>query len=132
MNISNMSREEILRWVGENREKMSDVEFDRFLARYEKDMNRRMEQIDRMEKKVSELYNEVSEFDDGVAQYFDIGSDKMLGTKIRVLTELKEGKSPGEIGKSYFDILEGFDKDGVPDGGFTEVGGWEYNPEKYK
>lgn len=132
MNINNMGRTEILDWVGEHRESMSDSEFNKFIQENGKQLAARMEQIDRMEKKVYELFAEVSEFDDGVANFFDLGSDKMLGLKIKVLSALKDGKSPEEIGKDYFDILEEFDQESVPDGEVTEVGGWEFDPSKYK
>ena len=56
----------------------------------------------------------------------------MLSKKIRVLRELKDGKSVEEIGKDYFDILEKFDKGSVKDGEQVEVGDWIYDPKKYK
>lgn len=91
-----------------------------------------MKRRERLRSEMLELLPEVSDIDEGVAEYFDIESDKMLSKKIRVLRELKDGKSVEEIGKDYFDILEKFDKGSVKDGEQVEVGDWIYDPKKYK
>ena len=88
---------------------------------------RKMEERRRLSEKVESLWSEVSTFDDGVRLYFDPESDKMLKKKVRVLTDILGGKSPGEIGKDYFDILEGFDQSAVSDGQSVMVGDWEFN-----
>lgn len=132
MNLNVMSREEILDWIIEQQESMSEAEFEKFFKENGKAIANRLEQLDRMEDRVLDLFNEVSDFDDGVANFFDIESDKMLGKKIRVLQELRDGKSPEEIGKDYLDILEGLDKSEMSDGKIIEVGGWEFDPLKYK
>ena len=91
-----------------------------------------LEKKDRLWDKVEELYSEVSEFDDGVKNYFDLESDENLEKKIKVLNALIKGKTPDKIGKDYFDILELFDQDDVRDGTVAMVGDWEFDPEKYK
>ena len=81
---------------------------------------------------IDDLYAEVADFDDGVKQYFDLESMEMPEKKAKVLSALADGKSPEEIGKDYFDILEGFDQSAVPEGQIAMVGDWEFDPEKYK
>jgi len=130
--IKTMSRDEIYDWVEEQKKNLSEPEFNKLMAKNGKELATRMEQLDRMRKKVTALWEKVSEFDDGVANFFDLESEEMLGKKIRVLQELIDGKSPDEIGKPYFDILEEFDQSGVRDGEVADVGGWEFDPEKYK
>ena len=85
-----------------------------------------MERKSRLWDKVVELYDEVADFDDGVRKYFDIESDRMLEKKFKVLNALSEGKSAEELGKDYFDILEGFDQDDVPEGQSVMVGDVEF------
>lgn len=97
-----------------------------------RELSEKMAKRQRLKQKVYELYEECEEFDDGVRMYFDTVSDKMLGKKVKVLSQLIEGKSPDEIGKDYFDILEGFDKESIPEGAVADVGGWEYDAEKYR
>ena len=43
--------------------------------------------------------------------FFDLDSDEMLDEKIQVLTDLKNGKTPGEI-PNYYKILELYPKNG--------------------
>lgn len=85
-----------------------------------------MEKKSRLWDKVEELRSEVADFDDGVRGYFDITSDAMLDKKFKVLNALSKGKSPDEIGKDYFDILEYFDQDAVPEGMSVMVGDAEF------
>ena len=87
---------------------------------------RKMEEKRRLSEKVENLWSEVSTFDDGVRLYFDPESDKMLKKKVRVLTDIMNGESPEDIGKDYFDILEGFDQSAVPKGQSVMVGDWEF------
>jgi hypothetical protein len=81
----------------------------------------------RLWQKVAELYDEVAMFDDGVREYFDLESDEMLEKKFKVLNALSKGESPEDIGKDYFDILEGFDQGAVPEGQTVMVGDVEFN-----
>jgi hypothetical protein len=97
-----------------------------------------MRYIDSVEKQyklwqeVLDLWSECDLFDEAIRGYFDISSQKMLKKKKKVLEARKAGKSPDEIGKDYWDILELFDKSEVEDGHTCIVGGWEYDPRKYK
>lgn len=45
-----------------------------------------------------------------VDKFLDLDSTKMLDKKIKVLTDLKNGKVPAEI-DGYYDILEKYPKD---------------------
>lgn len=81
----------------------------------------------RLWQKVAELYDEVAMFDDGVREYFDLESDEMLEKKFKVLNALSKGEPPEDIGKDYFDILEGFDQGAVPEGQTVMVGDVEFN-----
>ena len=84
----------------------------------EREWIRKMGERQRLSRKVEDLWSEVSLFDDGV--------------KVRVLSGLLNGKSPEEFGKDYFDILEGFDQNSVPDGQIEMVGDVEFDPAKFK
>lgn len=59
-----------------------------------------------------DLYAWVSAEDILVAKFFDIHSDKMIDTKIKVLTQLKNGVPPSGI-PEYYDILELYPPAGV-------------------
>lgn len=98
----------------------------------EREWVRKMGERQRLSRKVEDLWSEVSLFDDGVQKYFDLESDKMLKKKVRVLSGLLNGKSPEEFGKDYFDILEGFDQNSVPEGQIEMVGDVEFDPAKFK
>lgn len=126
-----MEREQILDWVDQQEKSLSVSSFDKLLNVCGDDLKERLDYLDRLKGLVYELYEEVEEFDDAVSMYFDPESDKMLKKKVRVLKALKDGKGPEEIGKDYFDILEGFDQN-IPNGTTVMVGDWEYDPEKYK
>ena len=92
----------------------------------------RMEKQDTLWHEVMELYSKCELFDEAIRNFFNISSRKMLVKKKKVLQEVIDGKSPDEIGKDYWDILELFDKSEVEDGHTCIVGGWEYDPKKYK
>ena len=92
----------------------------------------RMEKQDKLWHEVMELYSKCELFDEAIRNFFNISSRKMLVKKKKVLQEVIDGKSPYEIGKDYWDILELFDKSEVEDGHTCIVGGWEYDPKKYK
>lgn len=47
----------------------------------------------------------IIEIDEPLLRFFDINSNKMLDKKIKVLTELKEGKLISEI-PEFYDVLE--------------------------
>ena len=94
------------------------------------DLAEKLEKRWKMREKVEDLYSRAAEIDDGVREYFDLESDKMLGKKIKVLSALIDGKGADEIGKDYFDVLEGFDQSAVEDGQIARVGDWEFDPSK--
>ncbi len=52
------------------------------------------------------------EIDEPLLKFFNINSDRMLDKKIKVLTELKEGKTISEI-PEFYDVLELYPQDGV-------------------
>ncbi len=60
--------------------------------------------------KVRQLFSEV-DFPPTMTQFFDLDSDELLDEKIRVLTELKDGKQIADI-PNFYDILELYPKDG--------------------
>ena len=60
--------------------------------------------------RVLKLWMQVSFDNNLVRKFFDASSEKMLDEKIRVLSELKNGKAPGEV-KGFYDILEKYPKD---------------------
>lgn len=66
--------------------------------------------------------------DEGVEQYFNFESDRMLEKKIRVLKRLNNGEGPDDIGKEYFDILENLK---VPEGQTVIISGIVLDPHKY-
>lgn len=47
----------------------------------------------------------IIDIDEPLLRFFNINSDRMLDKKIKVLTELKEGKTISEI-PDFYDILE--------------------------
>ena len=96
------------------------------------DLAEKYEKRWKMREKVEDLYSRAAEIDDGVREYFDLESDKMLGKKIKVLSALINGKGVDEIGKDYFDILEDFDQSTIEEGQIARVGDWEFDPLKYK
>ena len=49
-----------------------------------------------------------------LAKYFDVESEKMLDTKIRVLEELESGKKPNDI-PDFYSIFELLPKEGIWD-----------------
>ena len=66
--------------------------------------------------------------DIGVEEFFEFESDAMLEKKIKVLKALNEGKSPDEIGKEYYDILENLH---VPKGQIVEIQGQIFDPHQF-
>lgn len=131
-NFARLSKDQIWAWIETKKKSLSPEAFDRLLESCEKELADRMEQLDALKEEVGKLYSECSDFDDGVSLYFDVSSDKMLEKKARVLKRLLKGDTPEEIGKDYFDILEGFDQSKVKEGTAVKVGDWEFDPEKYK
>ena len=126
-----MGQDELYDWVEKQHRILSTKEFTRLWASCGKAFARRMETLDKLRKKVIELYDSVAMFDDVVAGLFDVDSDKMMEKKYRVLKALDEGKNPEEIGKDYLDILEKIDKDALKDGRTIMVEGVEIDPKKY-
>lgn len=61
---------------------------------------------------IYKLWQDVSEENNLVKRFFDVYSDKMLDEKIKVLTELKNGKMPGEV-KGFYEVLEKYPQKGV-------------------
>lgn len=63
-------------------------------------------------EKKEKIFSLLMDVDDElVRKFFDQESAELLDEKIRVLTELKEGKKPDEIPK-YYSILELYPKNG--------------------
>lgn len=58
--------------------------------------------------KVHMLLAEVS--DVLVDRFFDVESEELLDEKIKVLTDLKDGKAPDQI-PQYYSVLEKFNQD---------------------
>lgn len=63
-----------------------------------------------MEKKI-EIMSLLPLIDEPMLRFFDIDSDKMLDEKIKVLKDLKAGKTIAEI-PTFYDILELYPADG--------------------
>lgn len=63
-----------------------------------------------MEEKKIKIMKLLSEIYEPLLEFLDIDSDKMLDEKIKVLTELKNGKNISEI-PNFYDILELYPKD---------------------
>ena len=57
-----------------------------------------------MNKKI-EILSLLSQIDEPMLKFFDTDSDKMLDEKIKVLQDLKAGKTIAEI-PTFYDILE--------------------------
>lgn len=119
--IYNMSLDEFFDFAEKYGKKLSQEEFAKLA-----------EERDKMGSEVSDLWMECETFDDGIRDFYDLHSDKLMFKKKKVLQALIDGKAPDEIGKDYWDILELFDKSEVEDGHTCIVGGWEYDPKKYK
>ena len=64
-----------------------------------------------MEKKLI-IMDLLTILDEPFLKFFDINSNKNLDLKIKVLTELKEGKKISEI-PEFYDVLELYPKEGV-------------------
>lgn len=58
-----------------------------------------------MEEKKIEIMQLLSEIYEPMLEFFDVDSDKMLDEKIKVLTDLKNGKKIADI-PNFYDILE--------------------------
>ena len=57
--------------------------------------------------KILELLSQIYE---PMLEFFDVDSDKMLDEKIKILNELKNGKSISDI-PNFYDILENYPAD---------------------
>ena len=91
-----------------------------------KEYAEKIERYEKLSREVEELWGECT--DRGVEAFFDLYSDKLLSKKVKVLKALNDGKSPDEIGKDYYDILEKLD---VPEGQIVMVGNQILDPHKY-
>ena len=60
-----------------------------------------------MEDKKLQILELLSQVYDPMLEFFNVDSDKMLDEKIKVLTDLKNGKSISEI-PNFYDILEDY------------------------
>ena len=49
--------------------------------------------------------------DEGVSKFFNVGSERMLKKKLRILTELNKGTDRETLGGDYFKILEDIPRD---------------------
>lgn len=58
-----------------------------------------------MEEKKIKIMQLLSEIYEPMLEFFDVDSDKMLDEKIKVLTDLKNGKKIADI-PNFYDILE--------------------------
>jgi len=58
-----------------------------------------------MEEKKIKIMQLLSEIYEPLLEFFDVDSDKMLDEKIKVLTDLKNGKKIADI-PNFYDILE--------------------------
>ena len=119
--IYNMSIDEFWTFAELNQAKITKAQFVELA-----------ETRNKISNEVNKLWMECETFDDGIRFCYDMNSDKMMFKKKKVLQALIDGKAPDEIGKDYWDILELFDKSEVEDGHTCIVGGWEYDPKKYK
>ena len=54
----------------------------------------------------------LTELDEPFLDFFDIDSNEMLDTKLKVLNDLKQGKTISEI-PEFYDILELYPPDGI-------------------
>ena len=58
-----------------------------------------------MEEKKIKILELLTKTDEPMLEFFDVNSDKMLDEKIKVLTDLKNGKTIADI-PNFYDILE--------------------------
>lgn len=58
-----------------------------------------------MEEKKIKILELLTKIDEPMLEFFDVNSDKMLDEKIKVLTDLKNGKTIADI-PNFYDILE--------------------------
>ena len=58
-----------------------------------------------MEEKKIKIMQLLSEIYEPLLEFFDVDSDKMLDKKIKILTDLKNGKKIADI-PNFYDILE--------------------------
>lgn len=65
-----------------------------------------------MEEKMLIIMDLLTIVDEPFLKFFDINSNKNLDLKIKVLTDLKEGKTISEI-PEFYDILELYPPEGV-------------------
>lgn len=65
-----------------------------------------------MEEKMLIIMDLLTIFDEPFLKFFNINSNKNLDIKIKVLTELKEGKTISEIPK-FYNFLELYPPEGV-------------------
>lgn len=63
-----------------------------------------------MEEKKIKIMQLLSEIYEPMLEFFDVDSDKMLDEKIKVLTDLKNGKSISDI-PDFYDVLELYPND---------------------
>ena len=63
-----------------------------------------------MEEKKIKIMQLLGEIYEPMLEFFDVDSDKMLDEKIKVLTDLKNGKTIADI-PNFYDILELYPKD---------------------
>lgn len=63
-----------------------------------------------MEDKKIKILELLSQVYEPMLEFFDVDSDKMLDEKIKVLTDLKNGKSISDI-PNFYDILELYPND---------------------
>lgn len=63
-----------------------------------------------MEEKKIKIMQLLSEIYEPMLEFFDVDSDKMLDEKIKVLTDLRNGKTIADI-PNFYDILELYPKD---------------------
>lgn len=105
-------------------ENMSQIEFA--------NLGEQRDAFDELGWEVTRLAGECETFDDGIRGFFDYRSNKMRTKKKKVLQALIDGKAPDEIGNDYWDILELFDKTDLDENCTYIIGGWEFDPRKYK
>ena len=126
--FNKMDKDQIYDWVQRQQEVLSEDDFKKLINACQPNLNQRMSRLDRMRDAVIRYYSELNDLDMGVAEFFDVESDRMMDKKLRVLKALHDGKSPEEIGKDYLDILEKYD----PSQGPVKIEGWTLNPKDFK
>lgn len=95
-------------------------------------LGEQLEEFSKLGWEISDLWLECITFDDGIRNFYDSYSHKMRTKKKKVLQALIDGKAPDEIGNDYWDILELFDKTDLDENCTYIIGGWEFDPRKYK